>query len=81
MTTIDRINAAHGHPLFNLAASIENRRNERRNRRAIAAMRALPSNLLCDVGLTPQDIDAALAMPNGRNASAELARRKKGPRG
>lgn len=67
---------APGHALFAFAHSLDSRRSEIRSRRSIAKMRGLSATLLADIGLSSEDIEAALSLPVGCSAAHELSRRQ-----
>ena len=71
---------ATGHVLHRLANSVDRRRREAQHRRGIKRLEALPSDLLCDIGLTREDLHEARTMPRDRDALRILADRRRARR-
>ena len=66
-----------GHVLHHLARSVDRRRVEARRRRELRRLNALPAEILCDIGLTREDIYDALAAPMNESAVRIFADRRR----
>ena len=64
----------HSHPIADLADKLTDRIRSRRERRELHALQDLDDHLLKDVGLTRDDLERTLNLPQSIDASTELHR-------
>lgn len=74
---MSHIASSYGHVLHRLAQSVDRRRREARHRRGLKRLENLSPDLLCDVGLTREDLHDARTRPIRDDALRTLADRRR----
>lgn len=67
------LSGARNGTLGRVVGAVTRLRDNRRNRRAVAALHDLDERLLVDIGVTRGDVSRALALPSTADASLALA--------